>query len=425
MHRFVNFKGFADAELDLDQPVTLLIGKNGSGKTNAIEGIELLTEIARGRPLREISDVGRGGGFEVRGGLAGCVRAEGKTFQLQFSHDIPRAADEALHLEYTVEVSAKPEPTIVSESLVISGRVLFTTGMPNDTNGSGLNRLRYGRINGGETMLAADRSTLPQFAAAAARSADERLKVDANVVASLGQYLCSSFAFDPIPNLMRQYDRIGNRVLAKHAANLSPVLYGLHTGSEEEKAALARILSQIKQLPEEPFEDFGFVTTDLGDVMFGLRERPDGPLIDARLLSDGTLRCLAVLTSLETTEQSSLVIIEEFDNGLHPSRAAMLVNAIWEASERRKLNVLCTTHNPAVLDALTPEQLKGVVVAYWDKQQKASRLMRLLDLPHADVLLERGHLGDLVTRRILEQHLMPGFEEKQQEEAQAWLESLP
>jgi hypothetical protein len=41
------------------------------------------------------------------------------------------------------------------------------------------------------------------------------------------------------------------------------------------------------------------------------------------------------------------------------------------------------------------------------------------------VLLERGHLGDLVTRRILEQHLLPSFEETAKEEAKAWLQSLP
>jgi predicted ATPase len=146
------------------------------------------------------------------------------------------------------------------------------------------------------------------------------------------------------------------------------VLHALHTGSKREKASLARILKQIKQLPEEPFQKFDFVTTELGDVLFGLRN--GGSLVDARLLSDGTLRCLAVLTALETVEEGSRIIIEELDNGLHPSRVGVLASAIWEASARRNLNILCTTHNPATLDALTPEQLAGVVVAYWTKSKK-------------------------------------------------------
>ena len=76
MHYFVNFKGFKEAQINLMRPMTLLIGRNGSGKTNVIEGVELLAQLASGRPLYEISDIGRGSGstFEIRGGLQGCMR---------------------------------------------------------------------------------------------------------------------------------------------------------------------------------------------------------------------------------------------------------------------------------------------------------------------------------------------------------------
>ncbi|WP_437682633.1 AAA family ATPase [Sorangium sp. So ce131] len=425
MHRFVNFKGFADSQINLFNPVTLLIGKNGSGKTNAIEGVELLAEIAHGRPLYEISDIGRSGGFEVRGGLAGCVRTGSEMFQLGFSGVIHfEGSDQPF--AYLVGVRAIPEPRIATEELRLGDRTLFTTLEGSEGLKAGVLKVRYDNFSRGgnkpSVTLPADRSILSQYPTFAS---SDKLKGAVNVAIRVRTYLRSSFVFDPSSKDMRQYDRIGNRVLTRHSANISPVLYALHQGNDEDKASLARILGWIKQLPEEPYEKFDFVTTELNDVLFGLRERPDGPLVDARLLSDGTLRCLGVLTALETVTAPSRVVIEEFDNGLHPSRTGVLAGAIWEASARRKLNVLCTTHNPATLDALTPEQLEGVVVAYWDKAQQASRLIPLLELPRADVLLERGNLGDLVTRRILEQHLMPGFEEKQQEEARAWLNSLP
>ncbi|NOQ37177.1 MAG: AAA family ATPase, partial [Methylococcaceae bacterium] len=41
MHTFKNFKNFSDVEIDLSKPMTLLIGRNGSGKSNLIEGVEL------------------------------------------------------------------------------------------------------------------------------------------------------------------------------------------------------------------------------------------------------------------------------------------------------------------------------------------------------------------------------------------------
>lgn len=74
MITFKNFKNFAEAEIDLSKPMTLLIGRNGSDKSNIIEGIELLSEFFEGREVHDISDVGRGGEFEIRGGIQGCFK---------------------------------------------------------------------------------------------------------------------------------------------------------------------------------------------------------------------------------------------------------------------------------------------------------------------------------------------------------------
>ena len=61
MHRLTDFKNFSRAELDLFEPLTVLLGRNGSGKTNLIEGIELFATLAGGVPLNQITDVDRGG----------------------------------------------------------------------------------------------------------------------------------------------------------------------------------------------------------------------------------------------------------------------------------------------------------------------------------------------------------------------------
>ena len=424
MHQFLDFKSFEDARLDTFRPLTLLIGKNGSGKSNVIEGMELLAEIAHGRPLYEITDVGRGGsGFQVRGGLAACPRGGRATFSLAFVSNLWFEGSYQPSL-YQVTVRPLPEPRIEHEVLSVAGRPLFDARL---TPGSSILAARYENFtksrNKPEEALPADRSVLSRYELFAARL--PRLAPALASVDTLRKYLRAAFAFDPQPKTMRAYERIGNRVLSRDGSNLSAVLYALQQGTEAEKAALARILERIRQVPEEPLQDFAFVTTSLNDVLFGFRERKDGPVVDARLLSDGTLRCLAVLTALETVAESSRVVIEEFDNGLHPSRVNVLTQAISDACARRKLNVVCTTHNPATLNGLSPEELKGVVLCFWEPGKAASRLMPLLELPRADVLLERGQLGDLVTRRVLEQHLLPNFEEAQKAKAKEWLDSLP
>ncbi|WP_309896577.1 ATP-binding protein [Archangium sp.] len=426
MHQFLDFKSFEDASLRLFNPFAVLIGKNGSGKSNAIEGVELLAQIAHGRPLYEVTDIGRGtGGFQVRGGLAACPRTGKEAFGLRFSARFGLNAEAAKPVDYQVYVQPLPEPRILRERLEFDGQLLFDANLQKTR--SGLLSVHYvsslGGPNGPLYSLSPERSVLSRYELLATGS--PKLEPVLEIVEVVRRHLRASFVFDPQPKLMRAYERIGNRVLARDGANLSAVLYALQKGSEAEQATLARILQRIRQLPEEPFEAFDFVVTELNDVIFGIREVKDGPLIDARLLSDGTLRCLAVLTALETVEEGSRVVVEEFDNGLHPSRVKLLADAISEACTRRKLNVLVTTHNPATLDGLTREQLEGVVLCFWDRAKKSSRLVPLLELPRADVLLERGHLGDLVTRRVLEQHLMPGFEESQKAKAQDWLNSLP
>ena len=149
-----------------------------------------------------------------------------------------------------------------------------------------------------------------------------------------------------------------------------------------------------------------------------------GKLVDARLLSDGTLRMLAIVTALETVPESSRIVIEEFDNGLHPSRAKLLVRTLSETASRRDLNVLVTTHNPAFMDALDESQMGSVLICHGDESSGGSLVTKLGDMDIAGTIGLRGGLGDFVTRGALEEHLAPDFEENRSRETREWLASL-
>lgn len=53
--RLDSFKSFRGATLPLHD-LTLLIGRNGSGKSNAIDGLHVLSRLAEGEDLREAID---------------------------------------------------------------------------------------------------------------------------------------------------------------------------------------------------------------------------------------------------------------------------------------------------------------------------------------------------------------------------------
>ena len=421
MHYLRNYKGFADAQIDLFRPFSLLIGPNGSGKSNVIEAIELLSFVARGQPLHEIGDIGRGsGGLEVRGGLQACGREGRDRFQLGFSASIELLGGYSYPLLYDVEICTQPYPQIIGEQLKVEDQTLYETlaKQPDSTS----HDLTVRHDDDLSAQVSSGRSVLSQYREFAA-SNNPSYEVSLQAVQATMSHLQASFVFDPEPKLMHNYERVGDTILKRNGSNLSAVLYGLSMGDEDQRATLQRLLEKIRQLPDEPYVGFDFTLTDLGDVIFGFQES-SGYKVDARVLSDGTLRTLAILTAFETVAEGSRIVIEEFDNGLHPSRVAVLAEAIAEVAQNRELNVLVTTHNPATMNFLTREQLDGVVVCTWDDENGSASLVRLNELPRYDEFLERGRLGDLVTRRVIDQYLAPGFEKKRQKKVLDWLESL-
>lgn len=455
MHYFRNFKGFEDTQIELLRPMTLLIGRNGSGKTNVIEGVELLAQLASGRPLYEMSDIGRGSGstFEIRGGLQGCIRKDnnpkgffGLGFSFNIEHGLCFYDATKQHTKkypvigfYDIALSFIQQPSILKEILTIKerrGKNIFSQEIFDTNKDKLLDILTVIYDNFCDDskkytcQLTADRSVLSRYYSNIITELykkefnDDFIHIAIKFTESVKSHLMSAFVFDLHPHLMRQYERIGASQLNKDGSNLSAVLYGIKIKDEtieESQRLLPKLLNKLKQLPEEPFIDFKFITTEANDVLLALK-REDEVIIDARLLSDGTLRTLAILTALETIPEHSRMVIEELDNGVHPSRVKLLVDTIWECSHRRNLNVLVTTHNPATLNGLTPEQLDCVVVCHYDPIEKADKLTALPDIPDSDILLQKGSLGDLVTRNVLESYLMPNFAEEQKQKAQEWLD---
>jgi predicted ATPase len=73
--------------------------------------------------------------------------------------------------------------------------------------------------------------------------------------------------------------------------------------------------------------------------------------------SDGTLRALAILLALETQPHSSTLLIEEPEQNLHPWAIRSLMDHVREVISDRDLQVVLATHSPQVLEALEPEEI--------------------------------------------------------------------
>ena len=249
MHHLKDFKGFEYARINLLRPFTLLIGPNGSGKSNAIEAIELLSFVARGQPLYEIGDVGRTtAGLQIRGGLQACGRAGGDEFTVGFTSAVKQEGGSG-EVSYTLSIRTQPHPQVTIEELRLDDRVIYET-LPRDPKSASRDVVvRYDNFaRGGRKPQAAassERSVLSQYQEIARKN--RLFESCAGLVDVLMGHLQASFVFDPDPKLMHAYERIGNSTLSRDGANLSAVLYALHTGDEAEQASLDRLLSRIRQ----------------------------------------------------------------------------------------------------------------------------------------------------------------------------------
>lgn len=431
MHGLTDFKNFRHAEVDLSAPLTILLGRNGSGKTNLIEGVEVMGALARGFPFHDITELGRGGTVEVRGGLAYCRRFGARAFGLGL--DLPEFHHErgASRVTYDLEIAADSAGIRFSrESLHFDGKPLFTASSPED----GLQNVVYDNFADGPAsgrQLSGRSSVLSRYSELAVGPITEaRLRIALEAAAAVVEQSRRPYVFELTPKAMRNYEHIDPRAqLTRSGANLSAVLFSLRNGNGDRAAALPRVTAAIRQISEEPFREIGFTETPTGDVIAGLvAETGDASngtrLIDARLLSNGTLRMLAVMSALESVADGSRVVIEEFDTGLHPSRAAVLVSYVAEAASRRHLNVVLTTHNPAIMNATDESHWGCVWICHRDDTRQESRVTRLSDLDDALLMSIAGGLGNFVTQGRLDRRLDSGYEEYRDRATQEWLDSL-
>jgi hypothetical protein len=172
-----DFKNFAKAEVDLDQSATLLVGPNGSGKSNLIEAVELLSFLAAGHRLHEVTDIGREGGIEIRGGLEACAKIGLNEFTvgIRTNVEIPGSIIPA-SVEYEISVRVRPEPRIIGEHLKVAGRSIpvFEILPPEGDSPSADNQVRYDNNDRGGKKpvesIAADRSALSQYSRFALRN---------------------------------------------------------------------------------------------------------------------------------------------------------------------------------------------------------------------------------------------------------------
>jgi len=391
---YCNFKSFIEAEFYTEN-FTTLIGTNASGKSNAIEGIRILSDISNGIDLSIVLDGSKSETVSgIRGGSKGCCRFDSDSFSLGCTIIL----DQDIDLDYMIQIEVSQRVYVREESLYKvykeekTKELIFKSKQP--TKESGDIKVEYtNRRQGRNPDVLCNRSSaiLPQMKA---KLPSEKIYKDhIKCIEAVINNLKSILFLDPIPSEMRDYVRTTDVEMKPTGSNISAVLKNLCNDAEKKE----KFLGIIKSLPENEITDISFIDTTLGDVIFALNEKYGNKSeeVDAKRLSDGTLRCVAIVTAMLTESENSMVIIEEVDNGIHPGRAKGLVESISSIGKDRKIDVILTTHNATLLNGLSKENLSGVIIAYREVKEGSSKFQSFLDMTDYPRLLMSG-LGDSV-----------------------------
>lgn len=342
--RVQRFKSLADVEVGLPR-LAVLFGPNAAGKSNFLDAIQALSRLGTGRTLADaLAEPIRGYPVEAftypSRGMAGLLSQEEASFLLE--------ADVAVEKEsyrYKVQVRIHPgsgKLTVADEYLVL----LTPRGKPRgraaiERVDSNLHIRRKGKpghprqepLGLNHTILSDPRlggASYPWIERTRGELADWRTYY-------LDPRVAMRAARPP-----SDVDDIGVR-----GEQIAPFLYKLKAEYPKHFEAIRRTVRSI--IPSVERVD---VDLDERRGTLDLQVRQDGIDYSSRILSEGTLRVLALCAIAVNPWGGTVVAFEEPENGVHPRRLELVTQLLISLALEQGRQVVVTTHSPLLCDAI-------------------------------------------------------------------------
>ncbi|MBD2480501.1 AAA family ATPase [Planktothrix sp. FACHB-1365] len=350
--------GSSEEIIDL-QPLNVIIGTNGVGKSNLIEVLGLLQGIPSDltKPIRE------GGGVNE--------------WLWKGTQETPIARIEAIinYPEGRMPLRYRLDFTTVGQRLEIIDEAIENEHRNNDYEQDVFFFYRYQQ---GHPVLNA--RTITENEPTRRQLRREDLKPDQSVLSQRKDpdlypeltYLSNQFSqirlyrewnlgrYTP-PRMPQKLD-LPEDFLLEDCSNLGLILNDL-----QHRIGSRKIVENLQKF-YEPVTDITIKIAG-GTVQIFLHERGLNQPIPATRLSDGTLRYLCLLMILLYPTPPPLICIEEPELGLHPDILPTIAQLLIEASQKTQL--IITTHSDALISALS-EIPESILVC--EQDERGSRM---------------------------------------------------
>ncbi len=345
------FRSFCSEVVEFDNP-TVLVGQNGSGKSNLIDALAFLSE-AMVNPLMQV--IARRHGQQVV-----CHRSlqQGRLYHGTMGLGVVLGAIKedvsAAHYAFEIAVDEYSGVSVEREQCVVEAR---------DGRRTWFERIKdqpfRSNVSGLAPQLEEDFLALPLI------GADARFAPVYQVLGRMHYY-----AIDPDKLRYWQYPESG-RLLHPDGDNAASVLREIADHDPDDLRRIEELLEAI--VPTIKRINVKRSTSQLTiEFTQHLDGGPKSLTLEAASMSDGTLRALGLLIAIYQRPTPSLIAIEEPEATIHPGALGVILDVLSFASERTQ--VIVTTHSPEVLNAEWLEDRHIRIVTWEDGETRVAPL---------------------------------------------------
>ncbi len=340
--RLKNFFSFKDTSIELaDQ--NLLIGINGSGKSNFIRSIELLKAIVSGGLKNLVLD--KWGGFDEIF-FAGDTADDKVELLWELDNEVVsnygmKFREPICYLLSIRKVGSTQNYTLAEKLYTLKDNkpdwVYFEFERGNgfasekSDKGSTPKSIRYSDFDPQESVLNLLNDPDRFYPISTIRKAIED-------IANYG-YLDTS----PSSKIRKPILSTSEKRLLGDGSNLAQVINTMSTADRKSYKLLKDSFFEINS----QYEDFSF--NHIGNnIEIMLAEKGLNRSIHVSKISDGTLKYLCLLAILHNSNRGSIICIDEPENGLHPDMIQGVAEGVKIASETSQF--IIATHSSHLLD---------------------------------------------------------------------------
>jgi len=393
----INIEGFRSLKNVDWNPgrLNVIIGPNGTGKSNLLRFLEMLSAAARGRLARHIQTAGgiKPLLWDGQTDFIGC-RLE-TVFSEAAAEEAGICGDSMIYETLLRQIGYGSDYRIENE--LLRSASCDNNGEMEELHSYLQRKKQEGFIynsNEKELIMPADAILDDELLLAVAASPFAGSKQ----ISCFQKQLASWMVYHDMS--VHQDAKIRQPVISRYETRVAPdgqnlisVLHTLYSGSRDFKQSID---SAIRAAFGNDFEELIFPPAADQRVQLRIRWSSLKHEQTAADLSDGTLYFLLLMAILNNPNQPALIAIDEPETGLHPSMLPIVAEHAVEASQRTQ--VVFTTHSSQFLDAFNDTK-PVTTVASWSNGQTH---FKVLDGEELDYWLQSYTLGTLFTSGELE-----------------------